>query len=1210
MTKEIPPKGEKIEEINLPREYLFLTDGTLDKTLEHIKDWVKSLDSEDDTIKEEAAFYIKSAETLLSELKAKFIEMTENEGKIIYKSSRGTKVNLSEWKTNISKIEEVLYGKKSEPVEETGERGDEAGTAKIVDEGEVPAQNTKKETPLPLDLITIEYKSVRSDLEGYLKRLNHDHTDDTIKEIEVFLSKQKDILDEAGKQAEEKGISKTNKTVKSIKRDNDLVNEIEAKIKSLKGDVETPTESDEDKEEAQKEESEIRSLGDLPGGTMEREVKPLSDYDSLILDFIKSSKNKEEYIKNRNIKFSELMEEVSNKPEDEREIFINKHVSNIQDLIRVVKINRLENGLDLIDELNQDILSLQETGPSKSLRGEIENYEGIKDQVFAYGERLEKERSKDLEEEVIKFIEKSRANIGVYTQYIKHGGDDDGVTGGANLLKNFKIALRELDRLENFVKNPTNANTRDRNGEEKKGTRTKTKGEDKKTESVPVSAEDMIDILDIIGKDLGSIAILKSNPELEKQILAAIKNHKRFVEEKARPDQIYKAFQKIEKVRKDWSDYKTWFNNERKGSELPGSKKKDKTKRNVVDGLSEKDLEGEDIKTASRYINSLNKPEPEIKTETTSKKVGEFTSSMPVPEEFKTVISPDTFGAPKASEETIEVKTVDVTEPASDIDTPEIKSLSLEELVEIDGTGNYSEIVSNNDFNLWLRNIYNSLKIEGRNNIFEQDHISNWYAKYQASLPYYKKLLEIRNETIKADSAEKSLLADSKINALMFSLYDGSEASKAKIDAIYEAYKHNRENSEKIKQLKEFSALKDDINKKREEGKQGSLRTDQVKRLLEAGEEDIIPENISDLKNFLLDMNENYDFYSKGVSKEEEGDSIRKVVVKFLNHNPDNADNNPETEEGEKRGWFKGTKQWFKRRATNIKSVFGGNASPEELNRYSPLILELRRQNLVERKGKKDTKLENEMRMRHLIDMIRDKGDVLEQYIANPESVDISGWEDTDKKSLEIFRTLYKAFSEQKYRGGFSKSRADSVLKETDSLSTIHSLESGLQTAEDILLGLDTEDEIKELRKKAVYESGLAILDSVEQKINKFGKQKNLENAKKIITELEEAEKCLTADDSIEDEDAILKIKKTKLKLAELIISNTNKNKGTETLDSLKSYDVVLSSPETTKEVKVNYLQELIAALKLHLKNPANNPLQNMVLNAKIKEYTSILNSL
>jgi hypothetical protein len=373
--------------------------------------------------------------------------------------------------------------------------------------------------------------------------------------------------------------------------------------------------------------------------------------------------------------------------------------------------------------------------------------------------------------------------------------------------------------------------------------------------------------------------------------------------------------------------------------------------------------------------------------------------------------------------------------------------------------------------------------------------------------------------------------------------------------------------------------------------RKGELTRDQVKSVFEAVGDKAISENIEELEVFLKNMQGNYDFYSAGSTKEEESNSTRNTVNRFRKFKKVDKKINPLS-----RFWS----------AISPINIFIG-PSNDEVNMYAPMIEALQKQNLVDRKdGNETKKRENDLRMHRLLELLDNKKDLLVAYIKNPESLDTSTWDDFDKDSLPIFETMYKTFTQQKYKSTEARKKAGQIIKEDDTVD-----EPETETASDKIFDFDTDESLEILEKKAIYEVAVLKLDKLEQEINTFGPTKrNINAVKKMSDTLREIEDVLLDDTSYTDDMDKLRLKKISVKLSEIIIRHINKNDYSELYDSLKNYDTIINSKEIKKEDKEKYIKELISALKLQLKNPKLTVFQTSELNVIIDTYTKKLNSL
>ncbi len=534
-----------------------------------------------------------------------------------------------------------------------------------------------------------------------------------------------------------------------------------------------------------------------------------------------------------------------------------------------------------------------------------------------------------------------------------------------------------------------------------------------------------------------------------------------------------------------------------------------------------------------------------------------------------------------------------------------VKQLSIEELIEIDNQGDYSEMLKDQTFENWLKAIYSSLKQRGINNEFEKRHISDWYANYTKSKSLFEKLQSL-SKTMKESGDKKSVLADAKISELFFLLYRDFENNKDKVEQICEKYEKNQQNKEYIDKLNKIKKVKGDINEARSKGSQldRELKSSQIKELFEAtkGDEEI-RETISDLYNFLKDMDENYDQYARGVKTEDESGGVGNIIRRYTD----------DTEFKSAKG-FGG--KMFAYIGQKLPFIRSKRLEPEKINRFAPLIREVRKQNLVERIGKNDNVLnqENRNRMGNLLHLIRENSAQLMEYAKDPKKFDLTNISEEDKKLYEIFGSMYKTFSDSRYRDSAIRSEAEKLLKDDEKEQVkIDEASREVVKTEDILFEFETDEELAQLESKAEYEIGLKSLEEVEKEIldlktKKKGKDSKLDSnkVKELVSKFEAAVKNIRKHSEYSDENDELNIRKIELKLQEIVIENLNKNEDSELNKIFRAYELLLGSNTLTKEKKIEHVNSLLKALNLHKSKSTNTILQNMVLDAKIKEYTEI----
>ncbi len=236
---------------------------------------------------------------------------------------------------------------------------------------------------------------------------------------------------------------------------------------------------------------------------------------------------------------------------------------------------------------------------------------------------------------------------------------------------------------------------------------------------------------------------------------------------------------------------------------------------------------------------------------------------------------------------------------------------------------------------------------------------------------------------------------------------------------------------------------------------------------------------------------------------------------------------------------------------------------------------------------------------------MENKRDLLLQYAENPQSVseEVEALDQSDRESLAIFIAMYNKFAEQRYRTNAGKSEAERLLKQNIDTS---SLESSI-SKDEIFSDLNP-SELKQLENKALYENALESLNKLGHQIDTFPKTKiDSKFTQKISDTFDFVEKTLTTSDSLATEADLLKLKKIKIKISELIIRHTNKNNFKELSPSLIQYDTVFEADEVPDENKKEFANSLVKSLKAHRDNPKNTTFQNAMLDNLIETYSKKL---
>lgn len=953
----------------------------------------------------------------------------------------------------------------------------------------------------------------------------------------------------------------------------DLISKKPKKVKKSLSKIipKKEAESKEEKEEEKEEEKPvsknktdkvvIKDLSDLPN----QENEPVSSYDELIHNLIKNKEFKNDFLMNRRKKIEELKKQLSKNPnKEEVESVKNKHINSIKSLVLKIREYGLEGGGTILDHLQNDMREIANIGvenkPTQTAEEKPEvdkkkveailSYKSIRDEILEYKEELEKNSDKKTKTKVRHFIKKQKRKIQDLVNYITVNGIKSDEKKGGDYIAELRQDQELLRKLERLL-----------NGE-KDITIEKTTGNENDTVPSKTAKFEKLNLWTQLSNQ--DVAILKSNPELYNNVLSSIEEYNNLIENNAPISEIQKANKWVQKNRTEWLSYKDWFMNEREV--LHTKNKKVQGKIDIGDG--------DDEMSVQRHIERS-----KTKTLQTSRDI------PPMPIE----------GMVAESEPEKVIETEEGHDDAIDITVP------LDKIFTIDTSEDYSEILENPDFNNWLAGIYSSLKKEGRNNMYEVKDIKEWYKKYTEIIPYYKKLSEIINNPANTNNEIKSLMLQSRVNDFMYDLYKNKLGTKEKIDTIYVLYQDIEQNKKDVERLKNLAKIKTDV----EESRRGKtydtqLKSDQVQRILESRGDENLEENLNEFTNFLSNIHLNYEFYSSGIKDELESENINLIVTRLTGNKYDIR----KPKIGRVKGFFK---------KINPMNIFK-EAKIEDLNTYSPLITEIRKQNLVDRKdGNESRSRDNQMRMRKLLEFISSGGKrgFIKRYLENPRSESIEremeAFDEDDKKIFNIFISTYNVFTTQKYRSEEARKKAEDMLK-TDSTITLSEVDESSMTSE--VFSFDTKDELRKLEKRSVYEDAVKRLGHLEQQVNSFTtERRDIETVKNMSNNFTEIKNTLESADTFTDQDTLL-LKKVEMKLSELIIRHINKNDFKELTSSLKNYDTILESNSVENTKKEEYLNALISSLKLQRRNPDNGILQNAILDNIITDYTQKLNSL
>lgn len=499
------------------------------------------------------------------------------------------------------------------------------------------------------------------------------------------------------------------------------------------------------------------------------------------------------------------------------------------------------------------------------------------------------------------------------------------------------------------------------------------------------------------------------------------------------------------------------------------------------------------------------------------------------------------------------------------------KVATQEEIFVIEEGKDYGEMIKDKKFDNWLNSIYKAMLTKGEAVSQNAEDIESWYSRYQDAIPYIEKLNAVFEDIKRGNDKIKTLMSEDKIGDLLYEMCKHPDPIKRQIEAIYSSFEKTKEKEEEIERFNKMEELKVAIGDK-------DLKGEDVKLVLETNNHyENLGQNAAQLELFLKDIYNNYDFYNSDSRSETDPNNIYYTFRKW---------SAAKSGSGKPLGFFG-------RMKTKLFASFPQELKPEALNNFEALIKELRKLDLVDRKsGGMDKVIANKTRLADIIGFINDGGPIKTEL--NEE----------DAKKLKIFNDLYKVFTNIKYKSNIAEQTARKALDE----NTLDTSITGVTTKPipDILFETDSEKKIFE--NDAKYQVNIELLNEIEGEINNFPKTKNQERLKSIISRFTEVELVLT--ELGNDTDDKLALDKVNLKLHELILKNTNRDSYEELSASFKTYERILQSDNVSKEKKVEYLTELIEALKKHRKNSANTMLQNVTLNAIITKYQKELTSI
>jgi hypothetical protein len=527
---------------------------------------------------------------------------------------------------------------------------------------------------------------------------------------------------------------------------------------------------------------------------------------------------------------------------------------------------------------------------------------------------------------------------------------------------------------------------------------------------------------------------------------------------------------------------------------------------------------------------------------------------------------------------------------------PEEKIKPSVKIFTMDPDQDYSEIGSDIGFDKWITNIDTSLRADRVDLSSEVKDVKEWYTEYQETISYREKLDVVFEYTKKTAKDNIELLAaQDKIENLIYKIHTEGEIAKNEIYRIFNSYTESKENEAKVESLQKTKLLRDAIEATKNKGGSFSrkITSEQVKQILESRGEQNTAENLNELTNFLGDFQENYDFYSSG-TKEDGDNNIRYVYEKYK------AVGRKNTEPRKIKSWSLG-KLWSRVVASIPRDV----DDQDKYNQFIGMTTAIRNFDLVDRKNGNKTKTEqNKQKMSEVIHFCRDNSEMLDKYLTDKNSVDVTSIEsDPEKKKLfETTLSLYKTYTQGKYRTPEAKSKAEKILAEDKSLEIPDE-----QTPTLDMLYAEDREMFETNATLSVNRKTFTALNTEIETLIKSKAKKEIPELEKIHKRFEAVKAVLEKIGSNKEKEAL---KTTELKLSVLRLKNINTENLKDLSDSFPTYEYILASTEKTVAEKTEYIKVLIENLEKLRSNDKNTMVQNFQLDAIIEKYQKVLKSI
>lgn len=407
--------------------------------------------------------------------------------------------------------------------------------------------------------------------------------------------------------------------------------------------------------------------------------------------------------------------------------------------------------------------------PTVELKENVK-YNSISNELTVYLNRLNSERSPELESDIKAFISENEDKIRSLINSIRIEDRNNNNDRFAKLTKDLIL----LTNLKKEVNDKVEVKP--------------------KTQHIEFKNIDLTEELSSY-----SLAILNTNPALLDKITKAVNIYNQKINENIDNEQKTIFFKDVEKLRLEFLSYKKDFLEKRAYTSKPkrnGHKADKERKRelygkidDIVDQYPREDSVDEDIRVNRSDLKSTIKVKDKV--------------TAPV-----TTITPEAFHTS--------------TGPTH---------LKQSEIFKMEIGRDYGNMIKDKKFDKWLKDTYELMVLNNEATETYSADIEYWYSVYQIALPYIDKLNSIFDDINRNNNKTTSLMSKLKIKDILYELYRNPVPTTPKIKGIIESYNRTKENEEKIAGFKKIEALKTAISDGTDSQ---TLKPEEVKSILES----------------------------------------------------------------------------------------------------------------------------------------------------------------------------------------------------------------------------------------------------------------------------------------------------------------------------------------------------------------------------------------